>query len=91
VLLAIELKFIKGRRTGNILGVIRDEEKINKSGFRDRIKNYLCICFIQNQQIAEFHIENIPSGYMVSEVDEIEKLDISYVISPERTYALTKI
>jgi len=91
VLLAIELKFIKGLRAGNILGVIKDEEKINNSGFRDRIKNYLCMCFIQNQQVAEFHIENIPSGYMVSEVDEIEKLDISYVISPERTYALTKI
>ena len=91
VLLAIELKFIKGNRPGNLQKFIQDEEKIMNSEYRDRIKNYLSICFIQNQKIAEFHIDNKPSEYKIDEVDKIEQLDISYVISPEKTYALTRI
>lgn len=51
VLLAIELKFIKGSQTGNLQKFIQDEEKIMNSGYRDRIKNYLTICFIQSQEI----------------------------------------
>jgi hypothetical protein len=91
VLQAIELKFIKGNRPGNLQKFIQNEEKIMNSGYRDRIKNYLSICFIQCQEIAKFHIGNKPSEFKIDEVNKIEKLDISYVISPEKTYALTKI
>lgn len=91
VLLAIELKFIKGERGRNFLGVLKDEEKLKNADKKDRIKNYLCICFTQSEKITQRLIKSVPSGVAVSEVVKIEKFNTSYIISPERIYTLTKI
>jgi hypothetical protein len=91
VLLAVELKFIKGERTGNFFGAIKDEEKIKTACKKVGIENYLCLCFIQSQTIANLHIKNMPSEFKIEPVDNIEKPNISYVITPEKTYTLTKI
>ena len=59
VLLAIELKFEKGERgTKAFLGTLKDKEKIINSDKKHIIKKWICICFIQSEEVLKKHATN---------------------------------
>jgi len=93
VLLAIELKFIKGERTGRFYeGIDKDIKKIAACRVERRIANWLSICFVQSQIIAEQHIQNLRIGYKTTLLkDEITELKGAYIVTPENTFRLTKV
>ena len=93
VLVAIELKLIKGKRMGNFQSFLQDEEKLKKSiqeWHKGKISHWLNICYIQYDDVIDFHIEGLQTTHIIDVVDEIE-IDCSYAITPTRVFSVKKI
>ena len=90
-LLAIELKFIWARQRRNFEVFTSDAVKINKSKFNSNVSNWLTICFIQEQESADWQIEYSDPDYKITEIQNISELNSSYIVAPEATYQLTKM
>ena len=92
VLLAIELKYLKGtyKKSDHFKSFLKDIAKIQDSEFNDRVKSWLCICFIQNEDVLTFQ-KNKFNNYTFTEIKRISELDSAYVVSPKSVYKLTEM
>jgi len=94
LLVAIELKLIKGKRKGNFQIFLKDEEKLNKSineWHKGKISNWLSICFIHYDEVMDFHIEQLQTTHKFEAIERIDNLNCSYAITPTKVYKVNKI
>ncbi len=89
VLLAIELKFMRGRRKGNFRIFLSDEKKLVNIVQDHLVANWISICFIHVDEVALFHRDNIPE-YEFTEIQEIVNLNKSYAVTDRAIYELNK-
>ncbi|MCA6062965.1 hypothetical protein [Thalassolituus marinus] len=92
VLLAIELKYIKGkyRQKGDFQKFLNDADKIRNSKFRSKVSSSLCICFIQDESVFSYH-KSTYGNCVFTEVDSISELDNLYVVTPSSVYCVVKM
>jgi len=92
VLLAIELKYIKGkyRQKRDFQKFLNDADKIRYSKFSSKVSNSLCICFIQDESVFNYHKE-IYNNCNFTEVDSISELDRLYVVTPSSAFSVVEI
>lgn len=94
LLVAIELKLIKGKRKGNFQSFLRDEEKLKKSiheWHKGKISHWLSICYIHYDEVMDFHIDSLQSTHNIEVVTSIDDLDCSYAVTPTKTYRIKNI
>lgn len=89
-LLAMELKFLKGKRPGNFQMFLKDEVKIRDASVNNTFKHWLSICFIQTDKVSQFHKDNC-NNVLFKRVETILEFDYSYVVTPSHVYQITKI
>jgi len=105
VLLAIELKYIKGKykQKQNFQKFLDDRKKIENGLSKEdsvsykKVKNWLCICFIQDEEVLKFQRDKFVD-YTFTPVDSIGPrlhknsdtlLKSQFVISPSKIYEIT--
>ena len=93
VLVAIELKFIKGKRKGNFHSFLQDEDKLVnniKDTHKGKITHWLNICYLHDDSVMDFHIEGLKNTHSINNVDKID-IDCSYAVTPSRVFSVKKI
>ena len=93
VLVAIELKFLTGKRMGNFTSFLQDENKLKlniQDTHKGKISHWLNLCYLQYDHVMDSHINALQETYLIDEVESVG-VDCSYAITPTRVLSVKKI